>query len=133
VVHRRVLSAVLAAVVVAMTGAALHTRATAAVGPSPPLGAAPHPTRTGTVELSQPTTAEAVVAERGERVAEATSTDRRLPSRDGRPLDWLAIVSLAAAGVAALWNALARRRHRRVATVARWLAPSRGPPLLLPS
>jgi hypothetical protein len=133
-----VLSAVLAAAVVAMAGATLYGGSTAAAGP-PPLGAAPHPTGTGTgtgtgsVELSQPATAAAIVAERGERVTQATSTDRRLPSRDGRPLDWLAVVSLAATGVAALWAVLARRRHRRVATVARWLAPARGPPLLLPS
>jgi len=82
---------------------------------------------------STPPTAAAVVGERTERVSEASANDRRSSSRDGRPVDWLALGIIGAVVATALAGSLARRRRRRVATLSLHFAPSRGPPLLLAS
>ena len=86
-----------------------------------------------TIEPSAPATAKATAAERNERLTEATRNDRRHSSRDGRPLDWLAVAGLVAVAVTALASSIARRRHRRIPITAFEFARSRAPPLLLPS
>ena len=95
----------------------------------------PAPLETGhpRVDVATPNASEAIVADRTERATEAQANDRRSSLRDARGLDLFGVLGLAAAIVAALAIAIRRRRHRRAATTARWLAPARAPPPLLPS
>jgi hypothetical protein len=95
----------------------------------------PAPLETGhqRLEATSPNASEGIVADRTERATEAAPNDRRSSLRDARGLDLLGVLGLAGTSVAALAVAIRRRRHRRTATSARWLAPSRAPPQLLPS
>ena len=137
VAGRRISVAVLAlaawvAVIGAQSGVAAASGPAAPVAPLAP-GADSPAHHNGTLDAAGPGGGELVVAERTERASEAAAHDRRLTSRDGRPLDWLAPASLGGVAVAALSSTLARRRHRRLAARSPHFAPSRGPPLLIPS
>jgi hypothetical protein len=128
--RRQLLAVVLVAGFLGLAGYGL--RADLAAGQSPAAPDASGTDRTALV-ANGASASEAVVGERPERVAEATAKERRAPAREGRGLDLAALVALAGTGITALALALARRRHRRATTTTRGLAPSRGPPLLLPS
>jgi hypothetical protein len=126
------LAAVLTAALAWMVGGAAPSSAFGNEGASPSASA----TRTArheTVVASTPVTVEAVAGDRNERLTEATQHDRRHSSRDGRPLDWIAVTGLAAIAVTALASAIARRRHRRIPSFACGFTPARAPPLLRPS
>jgi hypothetical protein len=135
VAHRRSSAAVLAlGAWILLIGAQPAMAASHATAAIPLVAAADTPAhRNGVLGSGGPSGAAVVVGERGERVSEAAAHDRRLTSRDGRPVDWIMPASLVGVAAAALASTLARRRHRRLTARSPRFAPARGPPRLIPS
>ena len=126
--RRRLCAVVLVAGFLGLAGYAIRADSSALSSPREATGTHRRPVVANGVAAS-----EAVFGERPERATEATAKERRVQSRESRSFDSLALLALSGAGITPLALALARRRQRRAATTTRWLAPSRGPPVLLPS